>query len=312
MKKWLTALTAVLLAGGAFAQLDAGEYTFSNAEGKTLTDRIMKYDPEAQTVLLEQNGKVPFDTFSEKDQAYILHWNQVNGFMSTMRFKLSVEKDRWGSMKHEQTVTPYFMDALLIPGKKTPNHNVVMAEDLEEYTALYLQAEGFSLKIRNQNLFPIENIVVESKVFYEQETYITPDSLFVSSEDEYSDTVTTNKVRYISETIPIIITREEVILHSECAIIIDQQIERTLLTTTSGEDDGDDVIIEGLDEFEDHNRRRKGRVHGAWFRVGIKGLDGKTVWREITSPSSLDDKVTWEGFIDDDEDEEEKEEDAEE
>ena len=302
MNKLLTSMIALLLTGAVYAQYDAGEYTFSNGEGKTLTDRIMKYDSEEKTVLLEKNGKVPFDTFSKKDQAYILHWNQVNGFMSTMRFKLSVEKKRWGSMKHEQTITPYFMDALLIPGKKTPNHNVVMVEDLEEYTALYMQAEGFSLKIRNQNFFPIENLVVESKVFYEQEIYITPDSLFVSSEDEYSDTITTNKIRYISETIPIIITREEVILHSECAIIIDQQIERTSLITD--EDDSSDVTIEGLDDYQDHNRRRKGRVHGAWFRVGIKGLDGEMIWREITSPSSLDDKVTWDGFIEDEEEDE--------
>ena len=286
-----------LAACTAFAQFDAGEHTFSNAEGKTLTDRIMKYDSEEEVVLLEKKGKVPLSTFSEQDQAYILHWSQVAGFMSTMRFKLSIEKETWGSLKHEQTITPFFMDALLIPGKKTPNHNVVMAEDFEEYNAVYLQAQGYALTMRNQNLFPIENLTVESKIFYEQELYTVADSLFLGSEDEYDDTVTTNKVRYLSETVPIIITREEVVLRSESAIIVDHQVERTALTTSGGDDGSDENIPEGFgNDWESHGRRRKGRVLGVWFRVGIKGLDGRMIRRDITSPSSLSSKVSWEGF----------------
>jgi len=273
-------------------------HTFSNADGKTLVDRITKYDSMEHVVLLENAGKVPLDTFSENDQAYILQWNQVEGFKSTMRFKMDIKKDTWARMKNEQTITPYIMDAIQIPGKKTPNHHVIMVDDFEEYNAVYLEAEGYSLTLRNQNVFPLENLTVESKVFYEQENYVMADSLFNSDEKEYFDTVVTNKVRFLSESIPIIIPREEVVMNSECAITVDQQVERNALVSTTEGDDGSDAeeadtTVEGFGEWDDHGRRRKGKVTGVWFHIGMKDTNGEMVWRDITSPSSLSDKMTW-------------------
>jgi hypothetical protein len=286
--------------------------TFSNAEGETLEDRILKFDYQERVVTLEKNGKVKLDTFSDADQAYILHWNQVEGFKSTMRFKIEIDKSNWARMKHEQTITPYFMDSIQIPGKKTPNHHIIIVDDYEEYNAVYLEAEGYAITIRNQNFFPIENLVVESKIYYEQEEYVITDSLFVSSENEYYDTVTTNKVRFLSETVPIIIPREEVVMNSESAIIVDHQVERNALITES-EDEGDeddegseetDSTIEGFGDWDDHGRRRKGKVTGAWFRIGIKDTDGKMVWREITSPTSLPGKFSWDPEAEDTDSEE--------
>ena len=286
--------------------------TFTNLEGNTLQDRIVKYNFETKEVTLEDSGKVPLETFSAADQAYILHWNQIEGFKSTMRFKMEIKKSDWASMKHEQNVTPVYMDAIQIPGKKNPSHHVIVVEDYEEYNAVYLQAEGYEIKLRNQNFFPLENIVVESKIYYEQELYLLTDSLFVSSENEYYDTVATNKVRFLSETIPIIIPREEVFVNSESAITVDHQVERNALISTSEGDEGDDEseedkeeTIEGFGDWDDHGRRRKGRVHGVWFRIGMKDLNGQMVWREMTSPSSLDSKVNWKGFLSDQEKEEE-------
>ena len=295
MIKKLLLLSVSLLAIISQAQ---ETHTFSNADGQTLEDTIIKVDYEERLVTLENNGRVPFDTFSEADQAYILQWNQVEGFKSTMRFKMDIDKSNWARMKHEQTITPYFLDAVQIPGKKTPNHHIVIADDYEEYNAVYLEAEGYALTMRNQNFFPLENLVVESKIYFEQEEYIITDSLFVSSENEYYDTVTTNKVRFLSETVPIIIPREEVVMNSECAIIVDHQVDRNaLITTSEGEEGGDseetEETVEGFGDWDDHGRRRKGKVIGAWFRIGIKGTDGQMVWREITTPSSLADKFSW-------------------
>ncbi len=53
----------------------------------------------------------------------------IEGFKSTMRFKMSIDKGNWARMKHEQTITPYFMDAIQIPGKKTPNHYIIIFRD---------------------------------------------------------------------------------------------------------------------------------------------------------------------------------------
>ncbi|MDF7806725.1 hypothetical protein P4E94_04690 [Pontiellaceae bacterium B12219] len=272
--------------------------TFSNAEGKTISDRIVKYDFEEKEVTLEKAGKHPIDSFSEADQAYILHWNQIQGFKSSMRFKTEIKKGSWARMKYEQNITPYYMDAIGIPGKKTPNHHIIMVDGYKEYNAIYLEAEGYELKIRNQNIFPLENLIVESKIFYEQERYILPDDFYYSDDRDYDETVLTNKVRYSSETIPVIIPREDVFIQSECAVVVDQQIERSALPnrSSSGETDTD-ATIEGFGEWGDHGRRRKGRVHGVWFRIGMKDPDGNMVWREDTAPSSLIRKFTWQEEI---------------
>ena len=311
MHRLIYILILTAIASSSSAQKEV--HIFKNHEGKTLTDTLIKYDFEAKEIMLENSGKVPLATFSTDDQAYILHWNQVQGFKSTMRFKMDVKKSDWASMKYEQNVTPIFMDAVQIPGKKNPNHHIIVAEEYEEYNAIYLQAEGYEIKLRNQNFFPLENIVVESKIYYEQERYITPDSLFYSSENEYDDTVVINKVRFLSETVPIIIPREEVFLNSECAIIVDHQVERSSLASSSEGEGGDDgesegETIDGFGDWDDHGRRRKGRIHGVWFRIGMKDPEGEMVWREITSPSSLASKVNWDGFLSDQDDDDDSDE----
>ena len=82
------------------------ERVFSNRNGETLSDTIIKFDFDKQEVLFEKNGRIPLEVFHEIDQAYILQWNQQNGFASTMRFKIQIERDRWARMKQEQTRTP--------------------------------------------------------------------------------------------------------------------------------------------------------------------------------------------------------------
>ena len=303
-----------LLAGLALSVAGQGvPRTFTSSEGQAITDRLVKYDWEKKAAILEKSGRIQLEKFSPEDQAYILRWNQVEGFKSTMRFKMEVEKNNWARMKHEQTITPYIMDAVQIPGKATPSHFIVMVDDYEEYNAVYLEAEGFTIKLRNQNFFPIENLVVESKVFYEQENYVIADSLFTSDDRTYTDTVTTNKVKFLSETVPVIVPREEVAIDSESAVIVDQQISRNTLVTVSEEesdDSGDDEgeeddeaaeeeaevveVIEGFGEWDDHARRRKGKIEGVWFRVGIEDTEGNMVWREVSLPNSVMTKFSWE------------------
>ncbi len=301
MKKAAALLLCCALAGSAAAQSGSTEpRTFTNTEGKTLTDRITKYDSETQEVTFENSGKIPLAAFSPADQDFILHWNQINGFSSLMKFKIELKKSSWARMKHEQNVTPYYIDAVQIPGKKTPSHSIIELDDYQEYNVVYLEAEGYEITIRNLNFFPIENITVESKIFYEQEHYALPDSLFLTSENEYFDTVLTNKFRFRSETIPIIIPREDVLLNSEAALIVDHQVDRTRKVTSSNNSDDEyetedgSETVEGFGDWEDHSRRRRGRVLGVWVRAGIKGLDGETVWREDASPSSLMDQ--WDSF----------------
>jgi hypothetical protein len=296
MKTSLLVLGLTILTPTLYAQSDLR--TFSNAEGETLQDRIVKYDHGEQVVTLEKNGRLPLPTFCEADQKYIQQWNRAEGFKSTMRFKIELQQKNWARMKHEQTITPFFLDAVGLPGKKTPIHHLLMLDDYEEYNAVYLEAKGYEIILRNQNFFPLENIVVESKVFYEQEYYTVPDDLLASMESEYNDVAITNKVRFLSETVPAIIPREEVVLHSDCAITVDHQVDRSNIADSSGEEDdeetGEESAAGGLGEWDDHGRRRTGKLIGIWVRIGTKDADGNMIWREMTDPTSLPDKVSWE------------------
>ena len=40
----------------------------------------------------ERSGKIPLETFSDSDKEYILKWNETKGFLSSFRFKISLEK----------------------------------------------------------------------------------------------------------------------------------------------------------------------------------------------------------------------------
>ncbi len=273
---------------------------FRHASKGILRDTLKGYNYQKREALFEKSGRIPLKTFSEEDQAYILHWNQLTGFTSTFRFKLEMKKKRWARMKHEQNRTPFYMDVFLIPKKSTPHHEVVEAEDYEEASACYLEAEGFELTLRNQNLFPLEQIVVESSIFYEQRSYLMGDSLFLGEENDFDETTVTNRIRRRSETIPLILPREEVVVYSAAAILADQQLERNVIVSGSGsgeeseEWNESEETVEGFGDWSDHNRRRRDKLIGVWFRVGVQNMDGEMVWREVSHPASLPDQVSWE------------------
>lgn len=166
-------------------------------------------------------------------------------------------------------------------------HHIVLLEDYEESTSLVLEAQGYEISLRNANLFPIENLTVESKVYYEQEEYVIPEDLFKSANKDYTDTTTTTNSRFRTESIPSIAVRETVMLYSECAYLVDQEVTRSSIVTS---DEGDSMVS---DIWSDHSRDRDGKIRGLWLRVGIEGTDGNMVWREETEPASLAERMTW-------------------
>jgi hypothetical protein len=94
------------------------------------------------------------------------------------------------------------------------------------------------------------------------------------------------------------IPREEINLFTECSIVINHQVNRESLISGAGdgdeegEDDGGESVGGGGD-WSDHSRHRKGKLTGIWVRIGIKGSDGKMIWRELTDPANLPKKVLW-------------------
>lgn len=267
-------------------------YIFTNHDGKTLEDTIIKYDIEKEEVLLENNGRQPLSLFSETDQRYILQWNQLNGFLSTMRFKLTLDKDRWARMKQEQNRTPVYIALDRRPHFDTLIHQTTPLEEYEEYSSIELDAVGFSLKLRNQNFFPLENITVQSKVMYEETLFQTSDSFYESESDLFDEIITEQRVRVREESISMLVPLEEITVHSATAILTEQKLDRTLLTSEEEEEEEDTSSIEEGD-WSDHNRDREDDFVGVWFRIGIPDPSGQLTWRHISYPDDLFEELIW-------------------
>lgn len=278
----------------ALCSAAAEPHIFTNKDGNTLEDTIVKYDLEKEEVLLENNGRIPLNIFSEEDQRYILKWNQINGFLSTMRFKIALDRDRWARMKQEQNRTPVYIALDRRPHFDTIIHQSTPLEEYEEYSTIELDAVGFSLKLRNQNFFPLENITVQSKVMYEESFFQTSDSFFESESDLFDEVITEQRVRFREESISVLIPLEEITVHSSTAIITEQKLDRTIITTSEEEeDDGGSSSIDGFGDWSDHNRDREDNFIGVWFRIGIPNHDGQLTWRHISYPDDLFEELIW-------------------
>ena len=270
----------------------ATERLFANRNGETLSDTIIKFDFDKQEVLFEQSGRIPLDVFSEEDQAYILQWNQQNGFASTMRFKIEIDRERWARMKQEQNRTPAYIEAARIPHFNTLIHQTTLLENYEEYSAISLEALGFSLQMRNQNFFPLENIRVESKIIYEEQRYLTSDSMYASTLDNFDEHQIEQRIRERSEEVAILVPLEAIQLYSAVAILSEQKLDRSTLEGSSEE--GEDAsLIDGLGDWPDHNRDRKDAFVGIWFRIGIPSPNGDYYWRHISIPDNFHETHRW-------------------
>lgn len=304
MKKILATVCCLLAAGTLLAQKPR---TFTNAEGKPLTGILLEYDERRDEVDMrigERREKIPLSKFSKEDRTYIKRWYMAKAFQSTMRFKIEINRNDWKQLKWEQNITPYWMEIVNIPGKATPIHKVSMLEDYEEISTLYLEARGYVITLKNQNMFPIDDLVVHHKIFYQQENFSFPDDISRASDNDYDDVVTTNLSKQATEIIPSIAPLEDVSLNSEYAITIDSQIERNQLQNEVEREDEDEdgeeeeaeetePEYEDFGDFDDSSRRKKGEVIGIWVKVGIRGPEGNIIYRDITEPESLSKKVLW-------------------
>ena len=286
-------LLFLILATCLLAQpTQATERLYANRNGETLSDTIMKFDFDKQEVLFEENGRIPLEVFSETDQTYILQWNQQNGFASTMRFKIEIDRERWARMKQEQNRTPTYIEAARMPHFNTLMHQTTLLESYEEYSAISLEALGFSLQMRNQNFFPLENIRVESKIIYEEQGYLTSDSMYASTQDTFDELQTKQRIRKRSEEVAILVPLEEIQLHSAVAILSEHKLDRSTLESSSEEDE-DESSIDGLGDWPDHNRDREDALVGVWFRIGIPSPNGDYYWRHISIPDDFHETHIW-------------------
>jgi hypothetical protein len=278
------------------------ERTFTNADGKSLVGIPKSYDPQTEVVLMNINGrqeKIALSSFSAADQLYLKSWNMQKGFESPIKFKVDLTRKKWSTIRWSSTIEPLIMEPIKLPGKRTPLHYRTAVQSYEEITALQLTAQGYEILIKNNNMFPIDQVTIEHKIYYQQEIYITPEDIIQTEDDQYDEIITTNRIKYAIELLPSIAPFEQITLYSRCASIVDSQVTRAKISNSQAEAPNDGPTIEGFGEWGDSHRDRKGKLLGIWVRISIKDADGNTNYRDITLPDTLSKHVAWEGFIGD-------------
>ena len=267
---------------------------FSNTTGEVLDDLLTGFNYETQEAIFERSGKIPLETFSDSDKKYILKWNETSGFLSSFRFKILLEKKRWDRTKSERSRTPFYMDVFEEPFDEHLKHKVTLADDYEEYNSISLETHGFEINLRNQNLYKINDIIVESKIIFEKQRYKISDSLFNSDKKQFEEIESSIISNLQRDEIPSLMPGEDITLYSAAAILARQKLNRdiiidqNLFPTQQG-------ILNGFGNWEEHNRERRDKLIGVWFRIGITNENNNLIWRNKASPESLLDKP-WDSY----------------
>ena len=290
MKKFKIILLTFIL---SFSSVSEKKY-FSNTSGEILDDLLIGFNYETKDATFERSGKIPLETFSDSDKEYILKWNETKGFLSSFRFKILLEKKRWDRTKSERSRTPFYMDVFEEPFDEHLKHKVTLADDYEEYNSISLETHGFEINLKNQNLHKINGIIVESKIIYEKQRYETSNSLFNSEKNQFEQIISSTISNLKRDEIPSLIPGEDITLYSAAAVLARQILNRdiiidqNLFPTQEG-------VLKGFGNWEEHNRERRDKLIGVWFRVGITNENNQLVWRNKASPESLMDQ-SWDSY----------------
>ena len=274
--------------------VNADKNAFTNLNGKILIDDLIRFKYESQEAIFENSGNIPLEVFSDDDKKYILKYNEVDGFLSSFRFKINLEKKRWGRIKYEHSRTPFYMDVFKNKYDTIYKHKVLLADDYEEYNSISLDAQGYSLYIKNQNLFPINNIIIESKIIFEKEIYKNASGIYFGENDNFSDVISTNLVNYYKEEILSLIPGEDITIYSPCAVLTRHSLDREIIIDESIFPTQED-IIEGFGNWDEHSREKRDRLLGVYFRIGISNNNGNIIWRNESYPKELSESE-WDNY----------------
>lgn len=276
------------------------EHTFTSTEGKSFTGRLVKFDPIDNIAVFDSKKRIPLSLFCEADQEYIRRWSMTQGFISTFTFKIEVSEMLWGRRRWKRRNIPYWMESLKLENKKTPHHVETTIKGFEENVTVEYLAKGYNIRIRNGNSFPLENIVVHHKVFYEQEEFLTSEDIMLSGHEDYAEIEIKQKVKGNTETVELLEPYKDRILESECALMVQYSMDR--YSNDESEDgienkyEGDPNYerIPGFDEWDEGSERsRGGKIVGLWVKMGMEDQEGQMVYRDFTLPTDLPTIRTW-------------------
>jgi len=232
MKHLFTSIVCLLIFAGGIQATAPGpspEHIFTSKEGRKFKGRILKYVPIDKMVVFDKTMKrIPLDFFCDEDQEYILYWSMTQGFLSTFTFKIEAQEKLWARRNWKRRTTPFWLEPLRMKGKETPLHVETMIAGYEEVVTARFIAKGYVIRIRNGNSFPLRNITVEHKIFYEQEEFAIGEDIMLCSSNTYPEVVVKQKRTGGSELVEVLEPYKDRILQTKCALLVTYSIHRNL------------------------------------------------------------------------------------
>ncbi|MEE9367730.1 MAG: hypothetical protein V3V05_02585 [Pontiella sp.] len=261
----------VLLAISTHAE--NGYRTFTTPDGRTLKAKIIMFDSATDKVQIEREDKkkvtVPSNSFSEKDQAYIKKWQVAQTFMSASKFKLDIKRKEVKSSKKPIEVD--LGEEGGGGGRRGGGDTGVQVVAIDKNTQY-----KYSLLMENKSDTPLKNIILEYRIFYEQQKSVLDEKANKnrpedSTRPEQYTAVDQNKIKDAKVRVKPIDARSTQELATASV---------TLLNRSASREWGDKIDL-------------KSNLIGAWIQLTMKGPDGEELVREIATANSIMKKYDW-------------------
>jgi hypothetical protein len=261
----------VLFAAAALAD----DYrTFTSSDGRTLKAKVIAYDSSTGKVQIEREDRkkltVSSNAFSQKDQDYLQAWETAQVFMSPAKFKLEIEREEVKTTKkeHEVDVGEEFAGG----GRRGGGESGVITVAIDKTTDY-----KYHLAMENKGGMPLKNIIMEYRIFYEQEKPVKDDKANKGRREndprpEYHVAVEQKKVKDGQSRLKPIEPKENRSVSTENVSLLKRSANRPW---------GDMIDL-------------KSGLSGVWIKLTMKGPAGDKLIREIASPESVMNKFAWE------------------
>ncbi len=250
-------------------------HTFTAQDGRTLRARVLSYNGATDQVQIERedNRKLTVNSsaFSDKDQAYIAAWQAAQDFMLPSKLKLELERKEVKNWKKEHEADLSQIKLGKGDGKRD-GIEVIATDKNTEYK--------FDLHIENKSSVPLNKIILEYRVYYEQEKPVK-DAEDEKRRKESGREDADERVHYNA------VNENKVKDGSARLKPIEPGSDQTVSTASVT------ILERTVDKPYQDKINLKGSLAGAWVKLTMKSPDGETLVREIATPASIMKKYSW-------------------
>ncbi len=224
-----------------------GFRVFTDEQGRAIMLKVVKCDLKHNSVTVErEDGRrltVKLDAFSKSDQDYVSDWYKANELIDERNLKIEVDKEVVGRREEEIEGTITYMSSGI---QETEKAGEMQFEDI-----------AYTITFYNKSAFPIQNAMLEYKIYYEQSSrgLKNPEQEIFSQESKLSDVLPGKKVNFTTESVEILNER-----------------------------------FSGSYNYVGSGNPAEGEVHGIRGRLIVTVSEDKTVEREFSYPRGLSEK----------------------